>query len=469
MELGSWSLITAPSLLALIPLIVMIVLIFIGKSNVSGIMVGVLVGALLMGQDLGDMAAAFSTALGSSTALIGLIIMMGAGLGVLMNEAGVTHTLVYWIVKRIGVNTQTKGKIALVIVSIIVCGLLGTLGGGNAVIAPVMLPIMASLGVTPTVVATLFKVAGEIGLILGPLTGVTLITEEVTGLSYGQLMIQAAIPFAIVWLAGAWVGANRAQKRTHGKESYTLGDDVKHLDQVVITKQQKVTTIAFLLCFVLLVGYGIATGQGTSYALIVMIVLAAVVAIFGRIEIDRSVDCITKGVASQANMFLIFVSIEVLLNLVTLGGGFDALSNLLGGPGGQQPHRRHAGGLCGGRLRHRGGRRGGDPDHHRHVRRSGHPGGPAHGLLRRLHPGGHPAHRLRLSHHQLCRPAGHRPVHQHQGGPPGRLDQRGLCLGVRHRVCHCGSHDPGLMRKNTISVPQAVWSRGSCSEPAGTS
>ena len=194
-----------------------------------------------------------------------------------------------------------------------------------------MLPIMASLGVTPTVVATLFKVAGEIGLILGPLTGVTLITMEVTGLSYGQLMIQAAIPFAIVWLAGAWVGANRAQKRTEGKEGYTLGEDVKHLDQVVITKQQKVTTIAFLLCFVLLVGYGIATGQGTSYALIVMIVLAAVVAIFGRIEIDRSVDCITKGVASQANMFLIFVSIEVLLNLVTLGGGFDALSNLLGG------------------------------------------------------------------------------------------------------------------------------------------
>ena len=143
MELGSWSIIQAPSLLALIPLVVMIVLIFRGKSNVSAIMVGVLVGALLLGQDLGAMAKAFATSLGSSTALIGLIIMMGAGLGVLMSEAGVTHTLVYWIVKRIGVNTQTKGKIALVVVSIIVCGLLGTLGGGNAVIAPIMLPIMA--------------------------------------------------------------------------------------------------------------------------------------------------------------------------------------------------------------------------------------------------------------------------------------------------------------------------------------
>ena len=84
-------------------------------------------------------------------------------------------------------------------------------------------------------------------------------------------------------------------------------------------------------------GYGIATKQGTNYALMVMIVLAAVVAIFGGIEIDRSVDCITKGVASQANMFLIFVSIDVLLNLVTLGGGFDALSNLLGGLAGNSP------------------------------------------------------------------------------------------------------------------------------------
>lgn len=150
---------------------------------------------------------------------------------------------------------------------------------------------------------------------------------------------------------------------------------------MVITPRQKRTTVAFLISFVLLVGYGIATKQGTNYALMVMIVLAAVVAIFGGIEIDRSVDCITKGVASQANMFLIFVSIDVLLNLVTLGGGFDRPLQPAGRPGGQQPHRRHAGGLCGGRLRHRGGRRGGDPDHHRHVRRSGRPGGPAHGCF----------------------------------------------------------------------------------------
>lgn len=303
MELGSWSLITAPSLLALIPLIVMIVLVFRGKSNVSGMMVGIILGALMMGQDLGALAKAFSASLGSTTALIGVIIMTGAGLGVLMTETGVTHTLVYWIVKRIGVNTPTKGKLALVVCSILICGLLGTLGGGNAVIAPIMLPILASLGVTPTVVATLFKVAGEIGLMVGPLTGVTLITMEVTGLSYGQLMLQAVLPFSCFWLVGAWIGCNRAQKRTLGKESYSVDDDIKHLDSIVITPRQKRTTAAFLVAFVLLVVYGILTKQGTSYALIVMIALAVVVTLFSWTDIDTAVSCVTKGVASQANMF----------------------------------------------------------------------------------------------------------------------------------------------------------------------
>ena len=53
MELGSWSIIQAPSLLALIPLVVMIVLIFRGKSNVSAIMVGVLVALCCWGRTWG--------------------------------------------------------------------------------------------------------------------------------------------------------------------------------------------------------------------------------------------------------------------------------------------------------------------------------------------------------------------------------------------------------------------------------
>lgn len=331
MELGSWSIIQAPSLLALIPLVIMIVMAFMGKNNVSGMMVGIIAAALLMGQDLSMLASAFADAMGSFTAMIGFIIMLGAGLGVLMTETGVSQTMVWWIVKKIGVNTQTKAKIALVICSILVCGMLGTLGGGNAVISPILLPIMASLGLTPTVVATLFKTAGEIGLILGPLTGVTLVTCDLTGLSYGQLMLQACLPFAFFWMLGTWIGCNKIQKLTEGKESFTMSEDLKDMESFVATPKQIRTTVIFLIAFVALIAYGIITGQGTTYALIVMIALCCILTVAAWIDIDKAVAAITKGVASQANMFLIFITIEVLLNYVTLGGGFDALADLLGG------------------------------------------------------------------------------------------------------------------------------------------
>ncbi|HBN81388.1 MAG TPA: C4-dicarboxylate ABC transporter permease, partial [Ruminococcaceae bacterium] len=106
--------------------------------------------------------------------------------------------------------------------------------------------------------------------------------------------------------------------------------DITNLDDVTITPRERLTTISFLVAFVVLVVYGILTKQGTSYALLVMIVLSAVVGIVGRMDIDHVVDSLCAGIATQAKMFVVFVTIDVLLNLVTLGGGFDALSNLLG-------------------------------------------------------------------------------------------------------------------------------------------
>lgn len=93
MELGSWSIIQAPSLLALIPLVVYIVLVFRGKNNVSGIIVGIFLAVLMLGQNLKAVSVGLAASLGSSTALIGMIIMAGAGLGVLMTEAGVSRTM----------------------------------------------------------------------------------------------------------------------------------------------------------------------------------------------------------------------------------------------------------------------------------------------------------------------------------------------------------------------------------------
>lgn len=331
MELGKWALVTAPSLLALIPLLIYLIVVFRNKSNLAGLILATIAAAILTGQNLKALASIFTTALGSFLGIIGLIIMFGSGLGYLMNKAKVTHTLVYWIVKKIGVNNEKKGMLAIIITSIIICGLLGTLAGGNAVIAPVIIPVVAAVGLAPSVVAALFRVSGEVGLIMGPLTGVTLATMEITGLSYGRLMLWAVIPFSIVWLASTWYAVSKIQKKYRGKEVYELTSDMVDINSIVITQAERRTTILFIIAFIALVVYGIATKQGTSYAIIVMLLLSAIVAISSRFEIDSAIDTFVEGASKMVNMFLIFIFFEVMFSMINLGGGFEALGNLLSG------------------------------------------------------------------------------------------------------------------------------------------
>jgi uncharacterized ion transporter superfamily protein YfcC len=331
MELGSWALVTSPSLLALLPLVAYLIMVFRNKSNLSGLIVGVVVATILTGQNLGGVAKAFSTALGSFLGIIGLIIMFGSGLGYLMNKAKVSHTLVYWIVKQIGVNSEKKGMLATIVSSVVICGLLGTLAGGNAVIAPVLIPLVAAVGLTPSAVASLLRVSGEVGLIVGPLTGVTIATMGVTGLSYGQLMLWAVIPFSLVWLGATWFAALRIQKKYKGKEVYEITDDMVDLNSIVITKEEKRTTFLFVITFIALVAYGIISKQGTSYAIAVMLILSAVIAISSKMEIDSAIESFVDGASKMTNMFLVFIFFEVMFSMMALGGGFDALGNLLTG------------------------------------------------------------------------------------------------------------------------------------------
>lgn len=331
MELGSWALVTSPSLLALLPLVAYLILVFRNKSNLAGLIVGVVVATILTGQNLGGVAKAFSTALGSFLGIIGLIIMFGSGLGYLMNKAKVSHTLVYWIVKQIGVNSEKKGMLATIVSSVVICGLLGTLAGGNAVIAPVLIPLVAAVGLTPSAVASLLRVSGEVGLIVGPLTGVTIATMGVTGLSYVQLMLWAVIPFSLVWLGATWFAALRIQKKYKGKEVYEITDDMVDLNSMVITKEEKRTTLLFVISFIALVAYGIISKQGTSYAIAVMLILSAVIAISSRMEIDSAIESFVDGASKMTNMFLVFIFFEVMFSMMALGGGFDALGNLLTG------------------------------------------------------------------------------------------------------------------------------------------
>ncbi|WP_422487045.1 TRAP transporter large permease subunit [Gudongella sp. DL1XJH-153] len=327
MELGTYALIGERSLWALLPLATYLVLIFMGKKALSATLGGVAVGIVLTMLGPGSIARMFASSMGSFLALIGLIIMLGSGLGELMLKTGVSKTIVKWIIDKIGVNTEKKGILAIIVSSTVICGLLGTLAGGNAIIAPIIIPVVAAVGLTPSTVGAVFQSSGETGLIWGPFTGPVVALLAVTGLSYGRMMLWAALPFGIIWLVVIYFAAQRIQKNTKGKEKYDEADT--NVDEVEITKEEILTTKVFNISFALLIGYGIYTGQGTSYAIFVMLALSIIISLVSRVGIEKGLGHLTTGMGKMASMFLLFVFLQVMLDLINLGGGFEALGDIL--------------------------------------------------------------------------------------------------------------------------------------------
>ncbi|WP_353141531.1 Na+/H+ antiporter NhaC family protein [Acinetobacter pragensis] len=98
--------------------------------------------------------------------------MLGAGVGEVANRTGAARELVKFIVNKVGLSSQSRVKLGIILSSIIICGALGTMAGGNAIIVAVVIPIAAAVGLTPPTVALLLMISGSIGLFIGPFTPV---------------------------------------------------------------------------------------------------------------------------------------------------------------------------------------------------------------------------------------------------------------------------------------------------------
>ncbi len=324
--MGPYAILPEKSLWALLPMLVYIVVSFLPKgTGLVSCFLACVVGFFLTGQTPAMFGKTVTESLGSTLGLIGLIIMMGSGLGALMTETGVSHTMVHWIINKIGVKTEKQAIIATIVVSVVICGLLGTLAGGLAIIAPILIPVVAAAGLKPSAVGAIFQSAGETGLIWGPFTGPTVTLLALTGLSYGEMMLWAGLPYGIIWLIVIYFVARRIQKNPKYDEVYEMEEDN---EAVEITSQMKITTIAFLVTFVALLVYSMIAKPGTAYTVFVIIVLMLVLGLFGKMGLSDCFKHLSKGMSTMAGTFFLFILMDILMKYVSLGGGFEALGDL---------------------------------------------------------------------------------------------------------------------------------------------
>ena len=312
----------------LLPLLLYIVLAFKkGMHPLVNVAVCVLFGAILTKQPLGSLGAVISKSMGSFLALVGLIIMLGAGLGAVLRKTGVADNIVNILMRRIGVSTQKRAIIATMVCSVVLVTLLGTLAGANAIIAPIVIPLVAAVGICPSTLAVIFQGAGQTGLFLSPFSPPMVTLMGISGLSYPQILICAGLPISIIMWIGVYFTALSIQKYADGSEKFE-GSAEAPADYTPTPAASRATA-AFLITMALLVAYGIYAKGGASYVIIVMLTAAIVTGVAGGLSLGAIFDAIMEGCGKMFWLYFMFLLFNPFLDFVVKSGAFGALVDLL--------------------------------------------------------------------------------------------------------------------------------------------
>lgn len=314
-------------LFALIPLIVYIILAFKDINPVLNVVICVVFSAVLTGQSFSSMGGVISEALGSFLGMIGFIIMLGSALGAVLKATGVAEFLIHTLMKRIGINTERKAILASMITSIVLVALLGTLAGANAIIAPIIIPLVAVIGLTPSTMAAVLMGAGITGLFIGPYSPQVVTLMELTQMSYATYVLQVGLPVAAVCWVFTFFAAQVIQKKTRGVYTYSLEDTDEK--EYVATPQAVRATVVFFISITALIAYGIVLQAGSAYAILVISVTAILTGLAGGMKPSPMFDTMIEGASRMMWLFIMFVLFTPFIGFISEAGAFEELVRIL--------------------------------------------------------------------------------------------------------------------------------------------
>lgn len=316
-----------PPILGFLPLILYIILMMRGMDMNLSVLICVILGAVMTGETITGFGAALQNSLSSFLSLIGFIIVLGSGLGEVLTKTKVAHNIVHLVVGRAKLKSQKQAVLIAMCTSTLLVSMLGTLSGANAIIAPILIPIMASLGITPSTLGVILHGAGAAGLQIGPFVPPVATVMGLTGLPYSEYMMTAGLPLGlIIWVCTFFV-ACRTQKLTAGKIAYSQEDSAS--EDFEATPEIKRATWAFGLTMLVMLIYGVAAKAGASYAIVVMLTASLVTALASGMGLGRGLTTLVQGASKMFWMFFMFILFDPFLNYVAASGAFNAIAGYI--------------------------------------------------------------------------------------------------------------------------------------------
>lgn len=316
-----------PAILGILPIILYAILTLRGIDPHMAAIVGIIVGAVFTQKSIIDIGNALYASLGSFLGLIGFIIMMGAGLGEVLTRTKVAHNIVHLVLEKLRIKTPSQGIFITMIVSTVLVAMLGTVAGANAIIAPIVIPILATIGTKPGTLGVAFFGGGFAGLVLGPFTPNVVTIMGVTGVSYPTYLLCGGIPMAIVIWVCSYLMALRTQK-VDESEHYSESDALDTTD-LVRTPAIKRGSITFVVLMIVMLAYGVYAKAGASYSLMVMLIVGFATGKATGMSLKDSLHTMMEGCTRLYKMFFIFIIINPFLVFVTESGAFEAIAGYL--------------------------------------------------------------------------------------------------------------------------------------------
>lgn len=319
-----------------LPLIFYIVLSFKGQDVTMVLLFSTILGAAMTGASLVDFGQAITAGLSSFLGMIGFIILLGSGVGEVLTQTKVAHYIVWLVMKKFGVNTIKRAILAVMASSIILVSLLGSMAGANAILAPIVIPIVAALRMTPSTLGVIFHGAGVTGLLLGPFVPPVVTTIALTNISYFDYLLYAGVPTSVlIWIVTYFI-ALMIQKQTVGKYSFSeedLGASNEEIGEdgrpaFINAKTKRAFAVFGIVMLTLVVG-GIMMKAGASYVITVMLVLAFATGIAGGLTTEECLKAVVRGGSKMYWMFFMFILYEPFLAYITKSGAFNWMTDMM--------------------------------------------------------------------------------------------------------------------------------------------
>ncbi|MCF2586928.1 Na+/H+ antiporter NhaC family protein [Brevibacterium sp. UCMA 11752] len=317
-----------PTLWGLLPIVLYAVLAILGMDIVVATVVSVVAGLIIGKMGVLEIGTLLGDSLADQITIIGLIIMLGAGVGEVLKVTGVAQSIVSSVMHVFGRSGRNAVVFGVMISCLILVASLGTLAGAIAIAAPILLPITARLGFTKSATASMLFIGGCAGLAIAPFAGSNVAIMEAAEVNYGQYILYGAGPIALLSLALGIPIVSLMQRWTAKKGDFYSAEEVGGAETV--SSSSRLPTAVFLVLLAISVVFAAVTSAGTTFPLLALPVLGIATAVANRMRPQDIVSTIYRGCSQVISIFLLFWLLAALFIVIDLLAPFDVVMDLFG-------------------------------------------------------------------------------------------------------------------------------------------